>query len=39
MTMVKQAIATVTPRFSSRRMLKQYAREAYEPAFRPKAVR
>ena len=32
--MVKQAILTVTPRFSSRRMLKQYAETAYLPAFR-----
>ncbi len=39
MSMVKQAITTVTPRFSSRRMLKQYAHEAYAPAFLPKAVR
>ncbi len=39
MTFVKQAIATVTPRFSSRRMLKEYALEAYAPAFRSKAVR
>jgi starch phosphorylase len=38
MTFVKQAIATVTPRFSSRRMLKEYALEAYAPAFRSKAV-
>jgi starch phosphorylase len=32
--MVKQAILTVTPRFSTRRMLKQYAETAYLPAFR-----
>jgi starch phosphorylase len=32
--MVKQAIATVTPRFSSRRMLKDYVRRAYGPALR-----
>jgi starch phosphorylase len=32
--MVKQAIATVTPRFSSRRMVKEYARRAYAPALR-----
>ena len=32
--MVKQAILTVTPRFSSRRMLKDYAENAYLPAFR-----
>jgi len=30
--MVKQAIATVTPRFSSRRMLKDYVQRAYGPA-------
>jgi starch phosphorylase len=39
MAMVKQAISTVTPRFSTRRMLKEYARTAYEPAFRQGAVR
>jgi starch phosphorylase len=32
--MVKQALLTVTPRFSARRMLKQYAEQAYLPAFR-----
>jgi starch phosphorylase len=32
--MVKQAILTVTPRFSSRRMLKDYAERAYAPALR-----
>jgi starch phosphorylase len=31
---VKQAMLTVTPRFSARRMLKQYAETAYLPAFR-----
>ena len=31
---VKQAIVTVTPRFSSRRMMKDYAERAYAPAFR-----
>jgi len=31
---VKQAILTVTPRFSARRMLKEYADTAYLPAFR-----
>ncbi len=39
MTMVKQAIVTVTPRFSSRRMLKDYALSAYAPAFRSNVVR
>jgi glycogen phosphorylase len=32
--MVKQAIHTVTPRFSSRRMLKEYVDRAYAPACR-----
>jgi glycogen phosphorylase len=32
--MVKQAIYTVTPRFSSRRMLKDYVERAYAPACR-----
>jgi starch phosphorylase len=32
--MVKQAISTVTPRFSSRRMLKEYVERAYAPAAR-----
>jgi starch phosphorylase len=36
--MVKQAIATVTPRFSSRRMLKDYVRRAYSPALRKQNV-
>lgn len=31
---VKQSIATVTPRFSTRRMLKDYIERAYAPAFR-----
>ncbi len=35
LALVKQAIASVTPRFSSRRMLKDYVRHAYAPAFRP----
>ncbi len=39
MTMVKQAMATVTPRFSTRRMLKEYAQHAYAAAFRRGAVR
>jgi starch phosphorylase len=30
--MVKEAIRSVTPRFSARRMLKQYAKEMYAPA-------
>jgi glucan phosphorylase len=32
--MVKQAIHSVTPRFSSRRMLKDYVERAYAPACR-----
>ena len=32
LSMVKQAILTITPRFSSRRMLKDYVRLAYAPA-------
>ena len=32
--MVKQAIATVTPNFSSRRMVKDYVRRAYAPAMK-----
>jgi len=32
--LVRQAILTVTPRFSTRRMLKEYAERAYLPAFR-----
>jgi starch phosphorylase len=37
-SMVKQAILTVTPRFSSRRMLKDYAEKAYLPAFRKRVT-
>ena len=36
--MVKQAILTVTPRFSSRRMLKDYVERAYAPACRAALV-
>ena len=35
--MVKQAMLTVTPRFSSRRMMKDYAEGAYLPAFRKRS--
>jgi starch phosphorylase len=35
--MVKQAILTVTPRFSARRMLKEYADTAYLPAFKKRS--
>jgi starch phosphorylase len=34
LTMVKQAILTITPRFSARRMLKDYAIHAYAPAIK-----
>ncbi len=34
LAVVRQAIATVTPRFSTRRMLKDYIERAYAPAFR-----
>jgi starch phosphorylase len=41
LAMVKQAMVTITPRFSSRRMLKEYVERAYAPAFTAgrKAVR
>ena len=32
--MVKQALATITPRFSARRMLKDYVERAYAPALK-----
>jgi starch phosphorylase len=35
---VRQAIATVSPRFSARRMVKQYAEELYAPAMEPRTV-
>jgi len=34
LSVVRQAIVTVTPRFSARRMVKQYADELYGPALR-----
>jgi glycogen phosphorylase len=34
LSIVRQAILTVTPRFSARRMVKQYAEEMYGPAMR-----
>jgi starch phosphorylase len=34
LSVVRQAIVTVTPRFSARRMVKQYANEMYGPALR-----
>ncbi len=41
LAMVKQAMLTITPRFSARRMLKEYVQRAYAPAFASgrKAVR
>jgi glucan phosphorylase len=33
--MVKQAIVTITPRFSTRRMLKDYVERAYAQAIKP----
>jgi len=35
---VRQAIATVSPRFSARRMVKQYAQELYAPAMESRTV-
>jgi starch phosphorylase len=37
LTMVKQAILTITPRFAARRMLKDYIRIAYAPAMRERS--
>ncbi|MBI2836034.1 MAG: alpha-glucan family phosphorylase [Acidobacteria bacterium] len=37
LAMVKQAIRSVTPQFSARRMVKQYAEEMYAPAIRKHA--
>jgi starch phosphorylase len=34
LAIVRQAILTVTPRFSARRMVKQYAEEMYGPAMK-----
>jgi starch phosphorylase len=39
LAMVRQAMLTVTPRFSSRRMLKEYAERAYAPACRVRVAR
>jgi starch phosphorylase len=36
LSFVRQAIISVTPRFSARRMVKQYAEEMYGPAVRPR---
>jgi starch phosphorylase len=38
LTIVRQAIHSVTPRFSARRMVKQYADEMYAPALQPRQV-
>jgi starch phosphorylase len=38
LAMVKQAILTITPRFSARRMFKEYVEKAYAPAIRHKAL-
>lgn len=37
LAIVREAIRTVTPRFSARRMVKQYADEMYAPAMQPQA--
>jgi starch phosphorylase len=39
LSFVRQAIVTVTPRFSARRMVKQYADEVYTPALREGALK
>jgi starch phosphorylase len=36
LSIVRQAIASITPRFCARRMVKQYAEEMYGPALRPR---
>jgi glycogen phosphorylase len=36
LALVRQAIVSVTPRFSARRMVKQYAEEMYGPVLRPR---
>jgi starch phosphorylase len=38
LSFVRQAIYSVTPRFSARRMVKQYADEMYGPAVKPRAT-
>ncbi len=38
LSFVRQAIYSVTPRFSARRMVKQYAEEMYGPAVRPRVT-
>jgi glycogen phosphorylase len=39
LTIVRQAIVTVAPRFSARRMVKEYARHFYAPAMQAEQVR
>jgi alpha-glucan phosphorylase-like protein len=36
LSIVRRAVHSVTPRFSARRMVKQYADEMYAPALRPR---
>ena len=36
LSIVRQAIHSVTPRFSARRMVKEYAEEMYGPAVQPR---
>jgi starch phosphorylase len=38
LAMVKQAILTITPQFSARRMFKEYVEKAYAPAIRHNAL-
>ena len=38
LAMVKQAVLTITPRFSARRMFKEYVEKAYAPAFQQKSL-
>jgi len=38
LTTVKEAIRTVAPRFSARRMVKEYTERMYAPALERKAV-
>jgi starch phosphorylase len=38
LAIVREAIRTVTPRFSARRMVKQYAEEMYGPAMQHEAA-
>ncbi len=39
LAIVRQAILTVAPRFSARRMVKEYARHLYAPALQPEVTR